>query len=138
MNPLDLFINLRYILLVQHSRNYVIFTHQLFLTILKKIKIIRKWKNDGSAQRDNATVEINTPWHHPSAFLPCCPKYTTSFKKVEKKSGDNILHLCCLVLALTEHSGEFRFFFFNSLAVTAKKRKRTEEAISYLLSESKD
>lgn len=27
MSPLDLFISLRYIMLVQHSRNYIIITH---------------------------------------------------------------------------------------------------------------
>ena len=36
MGPQDLFINLRYIMLFQHSRNYVIITHQLVLTMLKK------------------------------------------------------------------------------------------------------
>lgn len=45
--PLDLFTNLRYTMLFQHSTNYAIITHQ-FPTMFKKIKI-RKWKNDGIA-----------------------------------------------------------------------------------------
>lgn len=43
-------------MLFQYSRNYVIVTHQ-FPTMLKKIKIIRKWKNDRTAQKKDAIVK---------------------------------------------------------------------------------
>lgn len=78
------------VLLFYYLRKYFTITHQFPAMILKKSKIIRKWKNDEITYKNDCSElshynEINSHYSLFSAFNLHFPKYGMTFQKAIKE-----------------------------------------------------